>query len=82
MERNDSDDNPLNLNNMEEMREAMAEIQKEDRAKKPLVISVSPALANVADGCTKYLCSFPRPGKIFYAKSPFFRRVITMVNKK
>ena len=67
---------------MEGLREAMAKIQKEERVKKPLVISVSQALVNVADGCTKYVCSFPRPGKIFYAKSPFFRRVITMANKK
>ena len=60
---NDSDDDSLDLDNVEGLREAMAKIQKKDRVKKPLVISVSPALANVADGCTKYVCSFPRSGK-------------------
>ena len=55
MERNGSDDNSLDLDNMEMMCEAMAKIQKKDRAKKPLVISMSQALANIADGCTKYL---------------------------
>ena len=82
MERNASDDNSLDLDNMEGMSEVMAKIRKEDRAKKPLVISVSPALANVANGRTKYVCSFPRPSKIVYAKYPYFRRVITMANKK
>ena len=47
MERNDSDDDSLDLNNMEEIREDMAKIQKEDGAKKLLVISVSPGVANV-----------------------------------
>merc|ERR1712051_41659 len=82
MERNDSDEDSLDFDNMEEMREAMAKIQKEDRAKKPLLVSVSPGVANVAEGCTKYICSFPKPGKIFYAKAAFFRRLITIVTNK
>ena len=81
-ERNDSDVDSLDLDNMEGCREAIAKIQKEDRVKKPLVISVSQALANVADGCTKYVCSFPRPGKMFYAKAAWFKMVIAMVYKK
>ena len=34
------------------------------------------------NGCTKYICSFPRPGKMFYTKAAFFRRLITMANKR
>ena len=70
---NDSDDDSLDLGNMEGMRKAMAVIRKEDRAKKLLGISVSPALANVADGCTKYVVSFPRPGKLSMRKLPVSR---------
>ena len=83
MERNDSDEDSLDFDNMEEMREAMAKIQKEDRAKKPLLVSVSQGIANVAERCTIYICIFPKPGKTFYAKGAFFRSLITMVaNKK
>ena len=81
-QRNDSDVDSLDLDNVEGLREAMAKIQKDDRPKKPLVISVSPPLANVADGCIKYVCSFSRPGKIFYAKAAWFKMVIAMVYKK
>ena len=70
MERNDSDDNYLDLDNMEGMREAMAKIREEDRAKKPLVISVSPGVANVADDSTKYICSLPKPRKFSMQKLP------------
>ena len=69
MDRNDSDDDYLDLDNMERMREAMEEIQKEDRTKKPLVISVSAALANVAAGCTVCVCSFPQAWHSFLCKS-------------
>ena len=53
VDRNDSDDDSLDLDNIERMREAMEVIRREDRANKPLVISVSAALANVAAG---FLC--------------------------
>ena len=78
MDRNDSNDDSLDLGNMERMREVMEVIQREDRAKKHLVISVSAALANVTAGCTMCVCSFPRPGTVFYAKAGFFKRVIKM----
>ena len=79
---NDSDDDSLDLDNVEGMRDAMAKMQKDDRPKKPLAISVSPPLTNVADGCTKYVVSFPRPGKTFYAKAACFKMTIAMVYKK
>ena len=41
-QRNDSDDDSLDLNNVEGMREEMAQIQKDEKRKKPLAISVSP----------------------------------------
>ena len=78
MDRNDSDDDSLDLDNMERMSDDMEVIRREDRAKKPLVVSVSAALANVAAGCTVYVYSFPRPGTVFYAKAGFFKRVIKM----
>ena len=80
--KNDSDEDSLDFDNMEEMREAMANIQKENKAKKPLFVNVYPGVANVAEGCTKYICTFPKPGKIFYAKAAFFRGPITMVTNK
>jgi hypothetical protein len=82
MDRNDSDDDSLDLDNMEGAREAMAQIRKENRVKKPLVISVSAPFANVADGYNYYGVIWPKPGKVFFAKAPFFRGVITMANKK
>ncbi len=82
MDRNDSDEDSLNLDNMEGTREAMAEIKMTERVKKPIVISVSHALANVADGYNHYVVTFPKPGKIFYAKASFFKSVIIMANKK
>ena len=35
-------------------------------------------VANVAAGRTVCVCSFPRPGTVFYAKAGYFRRVIKM----
>ena len=78
VDRNDSDDDSLDLDNMERMSEDMEVTRREDRAKKPLVISLSAALANVAAGSLVYICSFPRPGTVFYAKAGFFKRVIKM----
>ena len=81
-QRNDSDDDSLDLNNVEGMREEMAQIQKDERRKKPLAISVSPPLANVADGFTKWLVSLPRPGKTFYAKANWFKMIIALAYKQ
>ena len=64
------------------MHEAMAEIQREERVVKPLVISVSPAFSNVGSGFKLYNCTLPKPGKVFYAKAGCLRDLITMANKK
>ena len=61
---------------MERMNEEMDLIRREDRAKKPLVVSLAAALANVAARFLVHICSFPRPGTVFYAKAGFFKRVI------
>jgi len=60
----------------------MATIQQDEEPKKLLVISVSPPLVNVADGCIKWVVTFPRPGKTFYAKDGFFKMMISLVCKK
>ena len=82
MVRDDDDDDSLDLDNMEGTREAMAEIRKEERVKKPLVITVSASFANVADGYNHYIITFPKPGKVFYAKAACLKGVIIMANKK
>ena len=66
-QRNDSDGDSLDLD-VEGMRQAMTKIQQDEKPKGPLVISVSAPLANVADGCTKCVVSFPRPGKLSIQK--------------
>ena len=75
---NDSEDDSLDLANMERMNEEMDLIRREDRTKKPLVISLSAALANVAAGFLVYVCCFPRAGSVFYAKAGFFKRLIKL----
>ena len=80
-QKNDSEDDSLDLD-AEGMREAIAIIQQDDQPKKPLVISVSPPLINVADGCIKRVVTFPRTGKTFYAKAGFFKMMISLVCKK
>ena len=82
MDRDDDDDDSLDLDNMEGTREAMAEFRKEERTKKPLLISMSAAFPNVADGYNFHVCTMPRAYSTFFFKSECARSFIGVVNKK
>jgi chemotaxis protein histidine kinase CheA len=81
-QRNDSDDDSLDLGDVEGMRVEMAKLAQDVKPKKRLGISVSPPLANVADGCTKYVVSFPRRGTVFYAKAGCLQGIIALAHKQ
>ena len=82
MDRDEDDDDSLDLDNMEGACEAMAEFRKEERTKKPLVISVSAVFQNVADGYSYYVVTFSKGYTTFYFKAECARSFIAVVNKK
>ena len=82
MERDDDDDDSLDLVNMKGAAEAMEEFRKEERTKKPLVISVSQVFHNVADGHSYYVVTFPRGYTTFYFKAECARSSIDLAYKK
>ena len=62
MEKNDSDEDSLNLDNDEGLDESLAEARKVSKATRPLLISVSGSFVNVADGKQYSVIIFPKPG--------------------
>ena len=69
VEKVDSDEDSLDLDNDEGLVESLAVARKESRVKRPLSISVSGSFANVADGLKYSVVIFPKPGKTFYNKA-------------
>ena len=82
MERDDDDDDSLDLVNMKGAAEAMEEFRKDERTKKPLVISVSPVFHNVADGYSYCAVTFPRGYKTFYFKADCAKSFIDLAYNK
>ncbi len=82
MDRDDDDDDSLDLDNMVDAAEAMAESLREERMKKPIVISVSGVFHNVADGYSYYLVTFSRGYATFYFKAECARSFIDLAYKK
>ena len=80
--RIDSDDDSLDLGDVEGVRAEMAKLAQDTKPKKPLRISVSAALVNVADGCARYLVSFPPRGGVFYLKAGCLQGIILLAHKK
>ena len=80
--RIDSDDDSLDLGDVEGVRAEMAKLAQGTKPKKPLRMSVSAPLVNVADGCARYLVSFPPRGGVFYLKAACFQGIILLAHKK
>ena len=60
----------------------MAEFSKDERTKKPIVISVSPVFHNVANGYSYYVVTFSRGYATFYFKAECARSFIDLAYKK
>ena len=80
--RIDSDDDSLDLGDVEGVRAEMAKLAQDTKPKKPLRMSVSAPLVNVADGRAIYLVSFPMRGAIFYFKAACFQGIIRLAHNK
>ena len=82
MDKDDSDKDSLDLDNDEGFVESLAETRKESKAKRPLFISVSGSIPNVADGYGYSIVIFPKPGKTFYYKAEHQVSLLTHALKK
>jgi hypothetical protein len=82
MDKDDSDEDSLGLDDDEGLAESLAKTVKESKAKRPLQISVGGSFANVADGNEYSLVIFPKPAKTFYYKAVHQVSVLTHAHKK
>ena len=68
----DSDDDSLDLDDEEEYAQLLEQVKQESKRDiKPLLISVSPPFANVANRFAYYLITFPKAGKLCLLKPEF-----------
>jgi hypothetical protein len=82
MDKDDSDEDSLDLGNDKGLAESLSEVCKESKAKRPVVISVGGSIANVAYGYKYSLVIFPKPGKTFYYKAEHQKTLLTHALKK
>ena len=80
---NDSDDDSLGFDeDCKGLVEKLSKMRKENKAGKPLIISVSHAFVNVANEHVYYLVIFPKSGNTFYAKAEHYKATCKLAHKK